>query len=129
MGDAGRVPRLVMVARLDPAGVQLPRGCGTGTDEAQPVRADGSAGDRTERGGDDKARLNFWRRGAMTDKGKGWMAVLAAFGFFIVNMAGEIGRLGSWDKLSGTEFTASTLLHLGTAMGMFAAGKFWQRDN
>lgn len=65
----------------------------------------------------------------MNDKSKGWMAVVAGLGFFLVNMGGEVARLGSWDRLSGTEFAASTLLHLGTAMGMFAAGKFFQRDN
>lgn len=65
----------------------------------------------------------------MTDKSKALLAVLGAVGFFLVNIAAEIQKLGSWDRLSGTEFTASTVLHLGTAMGMFAAGKFWQRDN
>lgn len=64
----------------------------------------------------------------MTDRGKGWIAVVAALGFFLVNIAAEIAKLGSWDRLSGTEFAASTVFHLGTALGMFAAGKFWQRD-
>ena len=65
----------------------------------------------------------------MNDKGKAWMAVIGGVAFFLVNIAAEIQKLGSWDRLSGTEFAASTVLHLGTAMGMFAAGKFFQRDN
>lgn len=65
----------------------------------------------------------------MTDRGKGWLAVVGALGAFLVSMAGEVARLGSWDKLSGPEFAAAMILHLGTAMGAFAAGKFFQRDN
>lgn len=64
----------------------------------------------------------------MTDRGKGYFAVLAALGFFLVNMSGEIQKLGAWDRLSGTEFAAATFMHVGTSISMFAAGKFFQRD-
>jgi hypothetical protein len=60
---------------------------------------------------------------AMTANVKGWIGFVVAFGMMATSLAPEVQALDSWSVVTSPPFVGKVLLHIGSVIMAFFAGK------
>jgi hypothetical protein len=59
----------------------------------------------------------------MTANVKGWIGFVVAFGMMATSLAPEVQALDSWSVVTSPPFVGKVLLHIGSVIMAFFAGK------
>lgn len=66
----------------------------------------------------------FDERGAVNKKAAGYVVLLAALGMTLGLIGQEVKGITTWTDLLTPAFVGTTLVHLGTVIGAYVAGRF-----